>query len=56
MCRWSTAATDCVLKEFVLNEQWAAVAAVENDLSVLGEQLGRLVGYLTATDGTFSPY
>jgi hypothetical protein len=40
----------------VLNEQWVVVAAVENDLSVLGEQFGRLVGYLTATDGTFSLY
>jgi hypothetical protein len=51
-----------VLKEFLrppktlLNAQWAAAAAVVDDLSVLGEQLGRLLGYLTATENTFSAY
>jgi hypothetical protein len=56
------AAMRSVLKEFVgpakvvLNAQWAAAAAVVDDVNILGEHLSRLFGYLTTAGDTFSPY
>jgi hypothetical protein len=51
-----------LLKEFVspaqsvLNAQWAAAAAVVDDLNILGEQLNRLFGYLTTAGDAFAAY